>query len=146
MAIMLGGILAVMLPMPFVFADRPYYSSGDHIIKGVIKFQNDCWHEVYIRATPKNNNHVLLNYQYIQNNDTPDNGPSEIVTFSMYFKASKMTQTSSTNEGRIRNYVTIELQEGLNGETVTKYLSFDAGRRTIDFGTYYMHTNPALCA
>ena len=123
-----------------VQADRPYYSSGDHIIKLVVKFQNDNWNEIYARATPKNNNHVLLNYQYVDNNDKPDCGPSEVLKLQWYFKDSKMEQTKATNEGRIRTYVAIELVDGSTGATVTKYLSYNAGIRTIDFGTFLMPT------
>ena len=138
----LAALVVAVMP---VHADKPYYSSGDHIIKLVVRFDSDCWNEIYARATPKNNNHVLLNYQYIDNNDKPDAGPSETLHLQWYFKDSKMQQTASTNEGRIRTYVTIELTNGLNGETVTKYLGYDAGRRTIDFGYFNMHTDKGLC-
>ena len=128
-----------------VGAYHPYYTTGDHIIKLVIKPDSDCWNELYVRSTPKNNNHVLLNYVYIPNNDKPDAGPSETVYVSMYFKDIKMQQTKSTNEGKIRTYVSIELVNEQDGETVTKYLPYDSSKKTIDFGTYYLHTNPSLC-
>jgi len=144
MVIFAFGMIATAV-VPNVRADRPYYTSGDHIIKLIVRFDSDCWNEIYARATPKNNNHVLLNYQYIDNNDKPDAGPSEVLKLSWYFKDSKMQQTASTNEDRIRTYVTIELVNEQNGETVTKYLHYDAGRRTIDFGTFLMHTDKSLC-
>jgi len=100
---------------------------------------------LYVRSTPKNNNHVLLNYVYIPNNDKPDAGSSETVYVSMYFKDIKMQQTKSTNEGRIRTYVTIELANEQNGETVTKYLPYDKEKKTIDFGVFYLHTDKSLC-
>jgi hypothetical protein len=123
----------------------PYFSSGDHKIKFTVKFDSDCWNEIYARSTPKNNNHVLLNKQVIKNNDAPDSGPSETLYLKWNFAGSKMTQTKSTNEGRIRTYVTIELTESITGETVTKYAAYDPAQTTTDFGTFYMHTNKSLC-
>jgi hypothetical protein len=128
-----------------VEAYHPYYTTGDHIIKLTVKPDTDCWSELYIRSTPKHNNHVLLNFVYIKNNDAPDAGPSETVYLSMYFKDAKMVQTKATNEGRIRTYVTIELVNEQNGETVTKYLPYDKEKKTLNFGTFYLHTDPALC-
>lgn len=114
-------------------------------IVGVIMSDSDCWHEFYARATPKNNNHVLLNKETIKNNDAPDNGPSEAHKFGWYFDANKMTQTTSTNEGRIRTYVTIELTDSITGETVTKYKEWSLANNRIDFGIYQMHTDRSLC-
>ena len=93
------GITLISLLIAGVFgvvaADKPYYPSGDHIIKLVVKFDSDCWSEIYARATPKNNNHVLLNFQYIDNNDKPDKGPSEVLKLSWHFKEKKMEQIMS---------------------------------------------------
>lgn len=138
-------ILLSVIAITSAQAYHPYYTSGDHTIKLTVKPDSDCWNELYIRSTPKNNNNVLLNYVYIKNNDTPDAGPSETITVSMPFKDSKMQQTKSTNEGRIRTYVTIELVNEQDGETVTKYLPYDKEKRTIDFGTYLLHTDKSLC-
>lgn len=126
-------------------AYHPYYTTGDHIIKLVIKPDSDCWNELYVRSTPKNNNHVLLNFVYIPNNDKPDAGPSETVYVSYYFKDAKMVQTKATNEGRIRTYVTIELVNEQTGQTVTKYLPYDKEKKTLDFGTFFLHTDKSLC-
>jgi hypothetical protein len=126
-------------------AYHPYYTTGDHIIKLTVKPDSDCWNELYVRSTPKNNNHVLLNFVYIPNNDKPDAGPSETVYVSYYFKDAKMVQTKSTNEGRIRTYVTIELVNEQTGQTVTKYLPYDKEKKTLDFGTFFLHTDKSLC-
>lgn len=143
-------ILALMLASSIAMIANtaeasPYFSTGDHKIKFTVKFDSDCWNEIYARATPKNNNHVLLNKQIIPNNDTPDAGPSETLYLKWNFAGSKMTQTKSTNEGRIRTYVTIELTDTITGETVTKYKAYDPSRTTTDFGTFYMHTDKSLC-
>jgi hypothetical protein len=128
----------------------PFNSKGDHRLLAVVKFQdpngksNNCWDEIYARATPKNNNHVLLNKQTIENDDKPSNGPSEIIKLTWNFKDATIKKTS-TNEGKIRYYVEIELVGGIVGETVTKYKTFDTGTRDLDFGVFIMHTNPDLC-
>lgn len=126
-------------------ADKPYYKKGTHKIIALVKFQNDCWDEIYARATPKNHNSDVLNKQYIDNNDEPDNGPSEVIKLSWKFKTDKFDKTIDTNEGKIRTYVTIELVGEIEGATVTKYKTFDAGKKKLDFGTFYMKTNPDLC-
>jgi hypothetical protein len=141
-----AGILCAMAFIYSVRADKPYYSRGDHIIKLVVKFDSDCWDEIYARATPKNNNHVLLNYQYVDNNDKPDSGPSEVLKLQWKFKEKKMDQTQATNENKIRTYVSIELVGEIPGETVTKYLTFNTGKRTIDFGIFLLHTDKSRCA
>ena len=129
----------------------PFNSKGNHRLLAVVKFQdpdgksNNCWDEIYARATPKNNNHDVLNKQTIENNDTPSNGPSEIIKLTWNFKDAIIKKTSTTNEGKIRYYVEIELVGGIVGETVTKYKTFDAGTRDLDFGVFLMHTNPELC-
>ena len=130
----------------------PYFTKKtDYKIIGVVKTigpdgkSNDCWHEHYLRATPKNNNQVLLNKETIKNNDAPDNGPSETHTFSWYYDRNKMVQTADTNEQRIRLYDTIELTDTITGETVTKYLHADKGTHSLDFGVFNMHVNPAYC-
>lgn len=128
-----------------VSAYNYYYPTGDHTIRMVIKFDSDCWNEIYARATPKNNNHQLLNYVYVYNNDKPDPGPSETIYLYLPFKDVKMQQTKATNEGRIRAYVEIELVDESTGQTVTKYLAYQKDQRIQDFGTYLMKTNPELC-
>lgn len=140
---LLAAVVVSVAVMPVQAA--PYFSSGDHKIKLTVKFDSDCWESIYARATPKNNNHVLLNKQTIENNDTPDAGPSETLYLKWNFAGSKMTQTKATNEGRIRTYVTIELVNGLNGETVTKYIAYNPAQTTTDFGTFFLHTDKSLC-
>ena len=124
---------------------KPYYKKGTHKIVALVKFDSDCWDEIYARATPKNHNGEVLNKQTIENNDKPDNGPSEVVKLSWKFKTDKFDKTSSTNEGKIRTYVTIELVGEIYGDTVTKYKTFDAGKKKLDFGVFNMKTNPDLC-
>src|SRR6185436_19601888 len=132
----LAALVVAVMP---VHADKPYYSTGDHTIRLVVKFTNDNWHEIYARSTPKNNNHVLLNYQYIENNYKPDCGPSEIIYIYLPLKDAKMVQTKSTNENKIRSYVTLELVDESTGETVTKYLPYDKNKRVQDFGVFLLH-------
>ena len=144
-AITLMAVLVFSIGSIEAQAYHPYYTSGDHIIKLVIKPDSDCWNELYVRSTPKNNNHVLLNFVYIPNNDKPDAGPSETIYVSYYFKDAKMVQTKSTNEGRIRTYVTIELVNEQTGQTVTKYLPYDKEKKTLDFGVFYLKTDKSLC-
>src|SRR6476620_2886350 len=110
-----------------VEAKLPLNSKGNHRLLAIVKFQdpsgknNNCWDEIYARATPKNNNHDVLNKQTIENNDTPSNGPSEMIKLKWNFKEATIKQTSTTNEGKIRYYVEIELVGGIVGETVAKY-------------------------
>lgn len=143
-SLLLAAVVVVVASVP-VSAYHPYYTTGDHIIKLTVKPDSDCWNELYVRSSPKNNNNVLLNSVYIPNNDKPDAGPSETVYVSMYFKDSKMVQTKATNEGRIRTYVSIELVNGQDGERVTKYLPYDKEKKTLDFGTFFLHTDKSLC-
>jgi hypothetical protein len=145
--ILLGGIVAVTEAQATPF----YTTRTNYKIIGVVRTvgpdgkSNDCWHEHYLRATPKNNNHVVLNKETIKNNDAPDNGPSETHSFSWYYDFNKMIQTASTNEDRIRLYDTIELTDSITGETVTKYIHADAGTHQIDFGIFTMHVDPSNC-
>jgi hypothetical protein len=106
---------------------------------------SDCWNEHYLRATPKNNNHVLLNKETIKNNDKPDAGSGEMHSFSWYYDVKKMQATTTTNEGKVRLYDAIELVDGTTGETVTKYISRVAGKITIDFGIFTVHVDGRMC-
>ena len=124
---------------------KPNSSSGDHKLIAIVKFDSDCWNEIYARATPKNNNHDLLNKQTVFNNDKPDQGPSEIVKLSWKFKSKVVTNTASTNEGKIRYYVEIELADGSDGLTLTQYKTFSAKNKELQFDTFNMKTNPELC-
>ncbi len=135
------GIITTAEAKPF-FTKKTSYK-----IIGVIKSDSDCWNEYYARATPKNNNHVLLNKETIVNNDKPDAGPSEIHKFGWYYDINQIKKTASTNENKIRTYVEIELVDGSTGETVTHYKSIPTGKGSIDFGVFEMHTNTdkSLC-
>ena len=140
--------IAVMLSAALVSTAQasPYFTTPTkNKIVGIIKSDSDCWHEYYARATPKNNNHVLLNKETIKNNDAPDVGPSETHQFAWYYDYNKMTQTAATNEGKIRTYVTIELTDDITGETVTHYTRVTPDIARLDVGIFYMHTNTALC-
>ena len=138
---LMGAVAAASLveAKPF-FTKRTSYK-----IIGVIKSDSDCWHEYYARATPKNNNHVLLNKETIANNDAPDSGPSEMHKFSWYYDHNKIKQTAATKENKIRTYVTIELTDAITGETVTHYKTIPTGKGSVDFGVFEMHTNKDLC-
>lgn len=153
-ALLLGlALVAVVLVVMANAAEAtPYFTTKtNYKIIGIVKTvgpdgkSNDCYHEHYLRATPKNNNHVLLNKETIKNNDAPDNGPSEIHKFSWYYDFNKMKSTAATNEGRIRLYDTIELTDSLTGETVTKYIHAGTDTHSVDFGVFVMHVDPRLC-
>ncbi|HEX7179142.1 MAG TPA: hypothetical protein VF220_05405 [Nitrososphaeraceae archaeon] len=147
MALMLVSSIALIAQTVITTTEAsPYFTTPTkNKIVGIIKSDSDCWHEYYARATPKNNNGILLNKETIKNNDAPDAGPSETHQFVWYYDYNKMIQTASTNEGRIRTYVTIELTDEITGETVTHYKSVTAGTARLDMGIFYMHTNKALC-
>lgn len=148
---MASVLIAVMLMAVLAFSiaqvqARPYFTTvtPDKIV-GVIVPDSDCFHEFYARATPKNNNHVLLNKETIPNNDRPDAGPGEAHKFVWYYDIRKMIQTTATNEGKIRTYVTIELTDSITGMTVTKYLHLDTGNHRLDFGIFNLKTDKSLC-
>ena len=143
--LIMAAMLLLFVAASESHAAKPYFKKGSNTLIAVVKFQNDCWDEIYARATPKNSNNEVLNKQSIYNNDKPDNGPSEVIKLKWRVDSSKMDKTSGTNEGKIRYYVEIELVGHIQGETVTKYKSFTAGDNTLDFGTFFMHTNPELC-
>ena len=161
LAISFMAILVLGLGVFSIVEAAPYFSKQDIInmggeptgkIIGVVKVVDirtgkptDCWNEHYLRATPKNNNHVLLNKEIIKNNDRPDALPGEMHSFSWYYDVKKMQATSSTNEGRVRTYDAIELVDGTTGETVTKYMSRVAGQITIDFGIFTVHVDSRMC-
>lgn len=139
------AILLSSVFVPVSAKSKPFNSKGDHRLIAVVKFDSDCWDEIYARATPKNNNHVLLNKQTITNNDEPDSGPSEVLKLKWNIKGATIKQTSSTNEGKIRYYVEIELVDGSNGETLTQYKTFNAKNHDLTFDTFNMKTDPTLC-
>lgn len=144
--VLMAALLSITIAITPQTDAKPFFTKRtNNKIVGVIKSDSDCWHEYYARATPKNNNHVLLNKETIKNNDKPDAGISEIHKFSWYYDINKIKQTAATNEGKIRTYVEIELQEGINGETVTHYKTIEAGKKTVDFGVFNMKTNKELC-
>jgi hypothetical protein len=152
--VLLAGAYTTVEAMPY-FSKQDIINSGGEptgklvgIVKVVDKTtgkSSDCWNEHYLRATPKNNNHVVLNKEIINNNDKPDAGAGEMHKFSWYYDVHKMQQTSATNEGKVRLYDAIELVDGSTGETVTKYLSRHAGTITIDFGVFTVHVDNLSC-
>jgi len=128
----------------------PYFSSKsikkmggkpDGKIVGVIKSDPNCPPEFYARATPKNNNHVLLNKEDIVND-----GPMH--KFSWYYDVLKIKATSDTNEGKIRTYVVgVDVFDKQTGEVVTHYKSIQVGKKTVDLGVFDMRgTNLNNCA
>jgi len=142
--VLMAALLSIT--MMAISEAKPFFTKRtNNKIIGVIMSDSDCYHEYYARATPKNNNHVLLNKETIPNNDKPDSGPSETHKFSWYYDIAKIKQTSSTNENKIRTYVTIELTDSITGETVTYYKTIVAGKKTVDFGVFQMHTDKTLC-
>jgi hypothetical protein len=156
---LLAAVVVSVAVMPVQAA--PYFSKADILaaggeptgkLIGVVKAvdsntgrSSDCWNEHYLRATPKNNNHVLLNKETIKNNDKPDAGSGESHSFSWYYDVKKMQATKLTNEGKVRLYDAIELVDGTTGETVTKYISRVAGKITIDFGIFTVHVDGRMC-
>ena len=154
---LLAAVVVAVMPVQAA----PYFSKADILaaggeptgkLIGIVKAvdsntgkSSDCWNEHYLRATPKNNNHVLLNKETIKNNDKPDAGPGEMHSFSWYYDVKKMQSTRATNEGKVRLYDAIELVDGTTGETVTKYMSRVAGKITIDFGIFTVHVDGRMC-
>jgi|SRR5580765_432503 len=154
---LLAAVVVAVMPVQAA----PYFSKADILaaggeptgrLIGIVKAvdsntgkSSDCWNEHYLRATPKNNNHVLLNKETIKNNDKPDAGPGEMHSFSWYYDVKKMQATRATNEGKVRLYDAIELVDGSTGETVTKYMSRVAGKITIDFGIFTVHVDGRMC-
>lgn len=113
---------------------------------------NDCFKEIYARATPKNNNHELLNKEIITN--TPSNSIGKIYSFKWYFDINKFHQSDSTNEGKIRDYAFLEFPNGLNGETITKYIPISEAKQmkvngkivfVLDFQRFTLETDPSQC-
>ena len=117
---------------------------------------NNCYNELYARATPKNNNHVLLNKEEIKN-PNPNNGPSKIYPMKWYYDDATFHKTDSTNEGKIRTYANaIQFVFGTekNLQVVTKYISQAREIKTtydgrvvyvLEFGEYKVVTDPSHC-
>jgi hypothetical protein len=143
--------IAVTLMAVLVFSiaeaqGAPYYRTvTNHKLVAIVKFDSDCWDEIYARAVPYHNNQVVLNKQTIKNNDAPDNGPSERIRLAWFFQVSKMDQTAITNDGKIRFYVEIELVNHQMGQTVTQIKTFNAANFELQFDQFNMKTNKALC-
>lgn len=158
-AVMLMAVLAFSIALQGAQA-RPYYTSTTRnmIFLKIMPVDptgksNNCWTEIYARATPKNSNHVLLNKETIIN-PSPDNGPSRNYLLKWYFNVNTFHSTDTTNEGKIRTYAYLELKIG-NSPTVTKYLPLSQSKITtvdgrtvsvLDFGTYRLVTDPTQCS
>jgi hypothetical protein len=115
---------------------------------------NNCYHEIYARATPKNNNHVLLNKETIVNSN-PNNGPSKIYFLKWYYNVAVFHRSDATNEGKIRTYAYLELGTDHNSPTVTKYIPLDRSKEVtvggqtvlvLDFQTFKLVTDPRRCS
>lgn len=114
---------------------------------------NDCFKEIYARATPKNNNHDLLNKEIKTN--TPSNNIGKIYAFKWFFDIATFHQSDATNEGKIRDYAFLEFPNGLNGQTVTKYIPLSQAKQmtvdgrtvfVLDFQRFTLVTDPKQCA
>ncbi len=114
---------------------KPFFTKKtNNKIIGVIKSDSGCPPEFYARATPKNNNHVLLNKE-----DIPNDDGKTMHKFSWYYDSSKIKQTSSTNENKIRTYVVgVDIFDVQTGEVVTHYTQIKAGKKTVDVGVFDM--------
>ena len=143
MAILIASVAAIAVQESQA---KPFFTKKtNNKIIGIIKVDSDCWDEHYARATPKNNNQVLLNKETIENNDRPDAGLGEAHKFVWYYDINKIKKTADTNENKIRTYVEIELTDAITGETVTKYKTIEAGKKSVDFGVFNLHTDKSLC-
>jgi len=114
---------------------KPFFTTKTpNKIVGVIKSDPNCPPEFYARATPKNNNHVLLNKE-----DIPNDDGKTMHKFSWYYDAKKIKQTAATNENKIRAYVVgVDIFDVQTGEVVTHYKSIQAGKNTVDVGIFDM--------
>jgi hypothetical protein len=124
--------------------DKPYYTTGDTTLKGVMKVDSNCWDLIYLRGTPKGANHVLLNYQYWHN----DNPTSEIKTITLSYELKfKIVRILQSPEQRARVYAEVELTTKDYEYTATVYFGItqDMKGKTISVPTLYLHTNPSLC-
>ncbi len=128
-------MLASVLVLVSDVHGKPFFTKKTNSkIVGVIKSDPNCPPEFYARATPKNNNHVLLNKE-----DIPNNDGKTMHKFSWYYDAKKIKQTAATNEGKIRAYVVgVDVFDVQTGEVVTQYKSIQVGKKTVDFGVFDM--------
>lgn len=138
-AIILGLVLLVSIVSIAELEAKPFFTKKtNNKIIGLIKSDPNCPPEFYARATPKNNNHVLLNKEDIPN----DHGSMH--KFSWYYDINKIKQTASTNEGKIRAYVVgVDVFDVQTGEVVTHYKSIVAGKKTVDVGVFDMRGKSA---
>lgn len=114
---------------------KPFFTKKtNNKIIGLIKSDPNCPPEFYVRATPKNNNHILLNKE-----DIPNDDGKTMHKFSWYYDAKKIKQTAATNENKIRTYVVgVDVFDVQTGEVVTHYVKIQAGKKTVDFGVFDM--------
>jgi hypothetical protein len=132
---LIAGMLLGAVAAASLAEAKPFFTKKTNAkIIGVIKSDPNCPPEFYARATPKNNNHVLLNKEDIKNTDG-----STMHKFSWYYDPNKMKATSDTNEGKIRTYVVgVDINDVQTGQVVTHYVKVQVGKKTVDFGTFDM--------
>lgn len=153
-------IVILLVSVVSVAESRPFFTkTTKYLIVFTVKpvdpngKSNDCFKEIYARATPKNSNHDLLNKEIIKN--TPSNSVGKIYSFKWYFDINKFHQSDATNEGKIRDYAFLEFPNGLNGDTVTKYIPLSEAKQekvggklvfVLDFQRFTLTTDPSQCA
>ncbi|HEX9320420.1 MAG TPA: hypothetical protein VF884_15915 [Nitrososphaeraceae archaeon] len=118
---------------------KPYYSVGDVKLKVTVKFSDNCWNTLKIRANARDNNHILLNSQ-IFHNETPSSGPAKDITTILKFKSIKVLDDVKNPSHRLRVYVVID--DGF--QTKSKYFDYEEGRTQYSM-TFHMTTNSAAC-
>ena len=138
--------IAILLSSVITIAEiqaKPFYSKSDikklggkpdGKIKGLIQADPQCKlpPEWYTRATPKNNNNVILNKEDIKNTG------KGLYSFSWYYDVNKIKATKDTNEGKIRTYaVGVDIQDKQTGIVVTHYKEIK-GKKPVDFGVFDM--------
>ncbi len=129
-------LMAALMTVVITNAEaKPFFTKKtNNKIIGVIKSDINCPPEFYARATPKNNNHVLLNKE-----DIPNDDGKTMHKFSWYYDSNKIKQTSSTNDNKIRTYVVgVDIFDVQTGEVVTHYTQIKAGKKTLDVGVFDM--------
>jgi len=135
-AILILGVVSVTEAQAQSHIKKPQFTTGSYVARIDIKYENDCWDETYIRMADRDNNHRLLNKQYIYNDDKPDLGPSEVVYTNLKFKAENIKGESQ----RFRAYVIVD--DGFDKDQ--EYKAFVPGQKYYHFH-FHLQTNSEKC-
>jgi len=159
-AVLLGSIVAIaglqqnthVEALKGYDVKTPYYTIGNGVIKYKVIVDNDCWKSLYIRATPKFHNHILLNYQYIYNNKPTSSTSDFTYSGQMRFKTIKIEDATANDvdDPRIRVYITWKLIAN-DGDvyqgTDTQYVAYVKGQTTYELPRpFALHPDASECA